>query len=398
MEIDLNSWMTDPVIGNDPWPMYAGLRDFAPAVSAPFSRSRSGNVVILSRYDDVHKALRVPELFEANGANEMGQQRPVIPLDIDPPEHAKYRKLLDPLFSPRAVAALADDTRAIAKEMLAKVAEAGQADFHEAFTVPFPCRVFLNVVGFPAEDLDLFLRWKDAFVHGEAVAGSNDLTVLRELWAATAAEVYAYFDAMLDRRIAEPADDLATRLVQAEIGDQPLTRNEMLDILFLQMAAGLDTVTATLDCVLTRLARDVDLQNECRGEPERTRQIVEELLRVETPVSLVLRYATQDMVMHDVQIAKGDLVMLLLGAANTDDRVFDDPMTTDINRDNSRHMAFGGGVHRCLGSHLARQELKVALEEIFATLGTFTIPEGQEVNFVPGIRTAVRLPLQWETA
>jgi len=398
MEIDLNSWMTDPVIGNDPWPMYAGLRDFAPAVSAPFSRSRSGNVVILSRYEDVHRALRAPELFEANGANEMGQQRPVIPLDIDPPEHAKYRKLLDPLFSPRAVAALADDTRAIAKEMLVKVAEAEQADFHEAFTVPFPCRVFLNVVGFPVDDLDLFLRWKDAFVHGEAVAGSNDLTVLRELWAATAAEVYAYFDAMLDRRIADPADDLATRLVQAEIGDQPLTRNEMLDILFLQMAAGLDTVTATLDCVLTRLARDVELQKACRGEPERTRQIVEELLRVETPVSLVLRYATQDMVMHDVQIAKGDLVMLLLGAANTDDRVFDEPMTTDINRDNSRHMAFGGGVHRCLGSHLARQELKVALEEIFATLGTFTIPEGQEVNFVPGIRTAVSLPLQWATA
>jgi len=398
MELDLNSWMTDPVIGNNPWTLYAGLRDFAPAVSAPFSRSRSGNVVILSRYDDVHRALRAPELFEANGANEMGQQRPVIPLDIDPPEHAKYRKLLDPLFSPRAVAALADDTRAIAREMLAAVADAGHADFHQAFTVPFPCRVFLNVVGFPADDLDLFLRWKDAFVHGEAVAGSDDLTVLRELWAATAEDVYTYFDAMLDRRIAEPADDLATRLVHAEIGEKPLSRNEMLDILFLQMAAGLDTVTATLDCVLTRLARDVDLQKACRGEPERTRQIVEELLRVETPVSLVLRYATQDMVMHDVQIAKGDLVMLLLGAANTDDRVFDDPMTTDINRDNSRHMAFGGGVHRCLGSHLARQELKVALEEIFATLGTFTIPEGQDVNFVPGIRTAVSLPLEWTAA
>ena len=102
--------------------------------------------------------------------------------------------------------------------------------------------------------------------------------------------------------------------------------------------------------------------------------------------------------MHDVQIAKGDLVMLLLGAANTDDRVFDDPMTTDINRDNSHHMAFGGGVHRCLGSHLARLELKVALEEIFATLGTFTVPEGQQINFVPGIRTAVSLPLEWTLA
>jgi cytochrome P450 len=398
MELDLTSMMTDPALANEPWPIYAGLRDHAPALAAPFNRSRSGKVVILSRYEDVHRALRSPDLFESNSANEMGQQRPVIPLDIDPPEHAKYRKLLDPLFSPRAVAALADETRSIAQELLAEVVDAGGADFHQAFTVPFPCRVFLNVVGFPRDDLDKFLRWKDAFVHGEAVAGSDDLAVLRQLWATAADEVYAYFDALLDRRIDEPADDLATRLVQAEVGDRPLSRNEMLDILFLQMAAGLDTVTATLDCVITRLAKDLELQRACRGEPERTRQIIEELLRVETPVSLVLRYATRDMVMHDVSIAKGDLVMLLLGAANTDDRVFVDPMTTDIDRDNTRHVAFGGGVHRCLGSHLARQELKVALEEIFATLGTFTVPEGQEVNFVPGIRTAVSLPLKWAAA
>jgi cytochrome P450 len=398
MELDLNSWMTDPAIANNPWPIYAGLRDHAPTVSAPFSRSRSGNVVILSRYEDVHRALRSPDLFEANGANEMGQQRPVIPLDIDPPEHAKYRKLLDPLFSPRAVHALGDETRGIAKELLTEIAEAGHTDFHTAFTVPFPCRVFLNMVGFPPDDLDKFLRWKDAFVHGEAVAGSEDLTVLRELWSETADEVYAYFDALLDRRIHEPTDDLATKLVQAEIGEQPLTRNEMLDILFLQMAAGLDTVTATLDCVITRLAKDLDLQKGCRGAPERTRQIVEELLRVETPVSLVLRYATQDIVMHNVEIAKGDLVMLLLGSANTDDRVFDHPLTVNVDRDNTRHMAFGGGVHRCLGSHLARLELMVALEEIFATLGTFAVPDGQQIDFVPGIRSAVSLPLEWSAA
>jgi cytochrome P450 len=395
MELDLSNMMTDPALANNPWPIYAGLRDHAPAVSAPFSRSRSGKVVILSRYEDVRKALSSPELFEANGANEMGQQRPVIPLDIDPPNHAKYRKLLDPLFSPRAVRAMADETRAIAKELLAKVVDEGQGDFHADFTVPFPCRVFLNVVGFPPEDLAKFLRWKDALVHAEDVAQSDDLNVLRKLWAKTADELYAYFDTMLDRRIAEPADDLATRLVNAEVGGEPLTRNEMLDILFLQMAAGLDTVTATLDCVITRLARDADLQAAARSEPEKTRQIVEELLRVETPVSLVLRYATQDMVMHDVEIAKGDLVMLMLAAANNDDREFEDPLTLDVDRDNVRHMAFGGGVHRCLGSHLARLELAVALEEIFATLGTFKIPDGREVNFVPGIRTAQSLPLEW---
>jgi cytochrome P450 len=101
------------------------------------------------------------------------------------------------------------------------------------------------------------------------------------------------------------------------------------------------------------------------------------------------------MVMHDVEIAKGDLVMLMLAAANNDDREFEDPLTLDVDRDNVRHMAFGGGVHRCLGSHLARLELAVALEEIFATLGTFKIPDGREVNFVPGIRTAHSLPLEW---
>jgi cytochrome P450 len=253
-------------------------------------------------------------------------------------------------------------------------------------------------VGFPVEDLDKFLAWKDAFVHGEDVAGSDDLTVLRALWKKCATEVYSYFDILLDRRINEPADDLATRLVQAEIEGAPLTRNEMLDILFLQMAAGLDTVTATLDCVVTRLAKDADLQAAARSNPEKMKQIVEELLRIESPVSLVLRYATEDMVMHDVEIAKGDMVLLMLGSANNDDREFDDPEKLDIDRNNTRHLAFGGGVHRCLGSHLARQELMIALEEIFATLGSFSVPEGEEVNFVPGIRTAHSLPLEWKAS
>jgi cytochrome P450 len=398
VELDLSSMMTDPALANNPWPVYAGLRDHAPAIAAPFSRSRSGKVVVLSRYEDVRRALSSPEMFEANGANEMGQQRPCIPLDIDPPNHAKYRKLLDPLFSPRAVRAMADETRSIAQQLLAKIAEDGRTDFHAAFTVPFPCRVFLNVVGFPVEDLDKFLTWKDALVHGEDVAQSDDLNVLRELWKKTATELYDYFDILLDQRVKEPADDLATRLVQAEVEGKPLSRNEMLDILFLQMAAGLDTVTATLDCVITRLARDADLQAAARNESQKMRLIVEELLRIETPVSLVLRYATEDMVIHDVEIAKGDLMMLMLAAANNDDREFDDPLTLDVDRNNTRHLAFGGGVHRCLGSHLARQELLIALEEVFATLGPFSVPEGEQVNFVPGIRTAHSLPLEWKAA
>jgi cytochrome P450 len=402
VDLDLNSMMTDPALANCPWPIYAGLREHAPAVSAPFSRSQSGTVVILTRYDDIHQALRSPELFaanygEAHPANFMGQKRPLIPLNTDPPDHAKYRKLLDPMFSPRAIRDLTDSTRRIARELLTGIADSGQADLHAAFTEPFPCRVFLDLVGFPPNDLDKFLLWKDSLIHAEIVAGTDDPEVLAKLWSDTADAVYEYFDVLLDRRIAEPADDLATRLVEARIDDEPLTRHEMVDILYLQMAAGLDTVTASLDCLVSRLAGDGELQRQARHSSEGLRNMIEELLRVETPVSMVFRYATEDMDMHGVHIAAGDMVMMLIGAADTDDTVFADAMSVDANRDNTRHMAFGGGIHRCLGSHLARLELTVAFEEMFAVLGEFRLADGREADFMPGIRTAKSLPLQWES-
>jgi cytochrome P450 len=125
--------------------------------------------------------------------------------------------------------------------------------------------------------------------------------------------------------------------------------------------------------------------------------MIEELLRVETPVSMVFRYATEDMDMHGVHIAAGDMVMMLIGAADTDDTVFADAMSVDANRDNTRHMAFGGGIHRCLGSHLARLELTVAFQEMFAVLGEFRLADGKQADFMPGIRTAKSLPLQWES-
>ena len=402
MEVDLNSMMTDPALANNPWPVYAALREHAPAVSAPFSRSQSGTVVILSRYDDIHRALRSPELFAANygdahPANFMGQKRPVIPLNTDPPKHAKYRKLLDPLFSPRAMQGLDASSRRTARELLDQIADAGQADLHAAFTEPFPCRVFLDLVGFPVDDLDKFLRWKDCLIHAEIVAGTDDPDVLARLWSDTADAVYDYFDALLDRRVAEPADDLATRLGQARIDDVPLTRYEMIDILYLQMAAGLDTVTASLDCLVARLAGDIDLQRQARASADDRRQLIEELLRVDTPVQMVQRYAAKDMEMHGIHIAAGDMVMLLIGAANTDESAFTDAMRVDPTRDNTRHMAFGGGIHRCLGSHLARLELTVAFDEIFAAFGEFRLADGRQADFMPGIRTAKSLPLQWQT-
>jgi cytochrome P450 len=171
----------------------------------------------------------------------------------------------------------------------------------------------------------------------------------------------------------------------------------MIDILYLQMAAGLDTVTASLDCLVARLAGDIDLQRQARASADERRQLIEELLRVDTPVQMVQRYAAKDMEMHGIHIAAGDMVMLLIGAANTDESAFTDAMRVDPTRDNTRHMAFGGGIHRCLGSHLARLELTVAFDEIFAAFGEFRLADGRQADFMPGIRTAKSLPLQWQT-
>ncbi len=229
------------------------------------------------------------------------------------------------------------------------------------------------------------------------MAGTDDSATIATLMSDTADAVYDYFGQLLDRRAAHPCDDLATRLVEATIDGEALSRNEMLDILFLQMSAGLDTVTASLDCVLTRLAEDPALQERARTDLEQRRLIIEELLRVESPVSMVFRYATEDVDLHGTPIKRGDMVMMLLGAANTDERAFADPLAVDPARDNTRHMVFGGGIHRCMGSHLARLETGVALEELFAALGTFKVPPNKEVSFMPGIRTATTLPVRWES-
>jgi cytochrome P450 len=161
-----------------------------------------------------------------------------------------------------------------------------------------------------------------------------------------------------------------------------------------QVQAGLGTVTASLDCIITRLATDAELQRTALTQTEQRPRLIEELLRIESPVTMVVRRAAKDMMRHGVTIAEGDLVLLLLGAANTDEREFSDPLTIDTHR-NSGHLALAGGMHRCLGAHLARMELSVALEEIFAALGSFAIPAGEHVDFTAGMRSAISLPLEW---
>ncbi|CPR03356.1 cytochrome P450 superfamily protein [Mycobacterium bohemicum DSM 44277] len=328
----------------EPQPMYKALRETSPVFRSP-------QAVVLSRLSDIEMALKRTELFSSNmDAVDLGNIRPMIPLQIDPPEHAKYRRILDPLFTPREMARREPGVAALVNEMIDRFAGRGECDFHEEFAVPLPCTVFLQLLGLPLEDMDQFLVWKDAIIRPE---GDSGFDRRHESGAPTAQQIYDYFDRAIDDHIAHPRDDVLSAMIGANIAGEPLSREELLDICFLFLIAGLDTVTDSLDCFFVYLAQHPEHRHQLVEQPEILPSAIEELLRWETPVPGVARVAMQDVEVGGCPISKGERVSPLLGAANTDPAEFSDPDVVDFTRNPNRHRAFGGGPHRCLGSHLA---------------------------------------------
>ena len=250
----------------------------------------------------------------------------------------------------------------LVNEMIDRFVDRGECDFHTEFAVPLPCTVFLQLLGLPLEDLDQFLAWKDGVIRPEGSAGYDGR---HEASAAVAQQIYDYFERAIDDHIAIPRDDVLSAMIAANLHAEgrALSREELLDICFLFLIAGLDTVTDSLDCFFVYLARHPDHRHQLVEQADILPHAIEELLRWETPVPGVARVAMQDVEVGGCPISKGERVSPLLGAANTDPAEFPDPELVDFNRSPNRHRAFGGGPHRCLGSHLARMELRVALRE-----------------------------------
>jgi len=360
----------------------------------PVAHSAGAGTPVITRYEDVLAALRDPERFssEMEGALALGTQRPMIPQQIDPPAQTRYRKILDPHFSRRRMQQIEGDVRAHARGLIDAFCERGACEFDSAFAVPLPCSVFLTLMGLPREELARFVELKDGIIRPEA--RENDPRDPAEIRREMGARIYQCFDRLIDERRAEPRDDTMTHLVQVDFEGRPLTREEILDISFLLFLGGLDTVTATLGCSVAYLARNPGLRRELAAHPERIPAAVEEFLRHESPVMSVPRVAKEDVTLGDSRIHEGELVMLLLGSANNDPAEFGDP-SVQCQRERNRHLAFGAGPHRCLGSHLARMELRIALEEWLARIPEFAIAPGETPIYSPGIREVRYLPLVW---
>jgi cytochrome P450 len=380
-----------PGFADDPHPAYHAMQDQCPVQRSP--GMFGGYSVNLSRYEDVMWAMRHPEVFSSHEVVNIGNDMPLIPLSVDPPDHRKYRRLLDPEFSPTKMAALEDESRALVNRIIDEFVARGECEFHEDFATPLPSTIFLALIGLPQTDLPQFLKWRDDTIRPD----TTDPEEAQRIREAAGHAISEYFEAALEEKRRNPDDRLLSRIVTAEVDGRPLTQNEMLGMCHLLLLGGLDTVTATLDCMIAYLAQHPERRRAVVADPELMNAAIEELLRHQTPVMMVPRIVAQDCEIGGVSIAAGDGATLLLGAANVDAEEFDDPDTVRLDRETNRHLAFGGGPHRCLGSHLARMELRVAMEEFHKRIPEYQLADGAEIHFSPGIRQADSLPLVFPT-
>lgn len=391
----------DPELVACPQPVYSRLLAQCPVARAAFTGSP-----VISRYDDVVWALRHPEIFSSEMDLQMalGTERPMIPQQIDPPAQTRYRRLLDPHFSRRKMEVLVPPIRKEANALIDGFVSRGSCEFDREFAVPLPCSAFLSLLGLPHSDLEFFLRLKDGIIRPQNVYADEFrgldvgqvMEVAKQKRVESGREIYAYFERVIDDRTAKPREDLMTELVHAEIDGERLERNEILDICFLLLLAGLDTVTATLGCNIAYLASNPDQQRRIATDPRLIPAAVEELLRWETPVTAVPRLVKRDVEVGGMQLEQGELATLLIGAANLDEGHFESADTVDFERGRNIHLAFGGGPHRCLGSHLARMELQVAMEEWHRRIPEYRIAPGETPRYSAGIREVLHLPLVWD--
>jgi cytochrome P450 len=353
---------------------------------------------LLTKQEDILAVAQNPELFSSNYFSPvLGGSPPFVlkPVNLDAPEHAKWRRLLGPVFSPGAIALWDERIRARAAELIEDFYERGSCDFVADFALRFPTAIFLNLMGLPQSELDQFLLWETAILHPGADGTFAGLTQLEAQDAVT-----QYFAAMLAERRAAPvegpAEDLVAIAMDWRIDGEPFSDADLLSFYLLMFEAGLDTVTAELGYGMYHLATHPADRERLVADPAVIPNAVEELLRV-YPIVNPPRVVTEDSTILGCPVVKGEYVVMGLSSAGRDEDIYPDATTVDFDRERIPHLTFGAGPHRCLGSHLARHELAIAYEEWHARIPEYRLSEDQPIDeAISSLWGLNRLPLSWD--
>jgi cytochrome P450 len=362
-----------PVLRLDQLPMaedrtaaYEMLREAGPVI-----RTRFGALILVDR-EAAEFALRHPGLFSSRAAFAVGSPLPLVPIAFDPPEHTRYRRILHPFFSPRGTAAWLPQVRSLAGQLIDGFASRGECDLVTELAGPLPAQVFLTLFGLPLEDRDRLLAWKDGLLSLQADPSGETWT---ERGIRLGAELYEYLVEHIAQR--QRDGDTAGLLGQLllDTSDERLTDEEIYGLSFLFVLAGLETVTSALSTAFAVLAGQPGLRRQLVGDPAVIPAAVAELLRFDGPVVFVPRVATQDTELAGHLIPAGSTVHVCLAAADRDPAAHPGPDEIEFRRQ-ERSLAFGAGPHRCLGSHLARMEMQVALEEWHQRIPDYALAPG----------------------
>jgi cytochrome P450 len=328
----------------------------------------------LTKNEDIFAAEQDPGTFSVAPSMllpDLGAGFPMIPIDIDPPDHSPYRRVLLPLFTPKAVARLEDGMRHTSRQLLRQLREQDAADVSALYARPMPTIVFSRLAGFPDKDWPKFDAWVDDIIYERTVDPARAHSA--------AQEVVDYFSELLQAGPGGPDDhDLISQLHRARIDGRPLTQGELVSYCYLLFVAGLDTTAWAIRSSLWYLARNPQDQERLRREPDLIPVAAEEFLRTMSPVQAMARTCRADTEMRGQRIKAGERVVLVFGAGNRDPDSFESPDDIQIGRESNRHLAFGAGIHRCLGSHLGRRELVVALEEFISGVPGFSHAQPEE--------------------
>jgi cytochrome P450 len=355
---------------DDVFSTYSRLR-----AMCPVGRSdKRGGFWYLTKNADIFAAEQDPGTFSVAPSMllpDFGTDFPLIPLDIDPPGHSRYRRILLPLFTPRAVTGLTGGMRSTARQLIERMMQQRVADVSALYARPMPTIVFSRLAGFPEKDWPRFDAWVDDIIYGRTTNPARA--------RAAAREVVGYFDRLLRTRRGVGDDhDLISELLRARVEGEPLTQDELVSYCYLLFLAGLETTAWAIRASLWYLARDAGAQERLRRAPDLIPAAAEEFLRTMSPVQAMARTCRADTEIRGRQLRAGDRVLLVFGAGNSDPDSFERPDEIKIDRQANRHLAFGAGIHRCLGSHRGRRELVVALEEFLSRVPGFRHAEPAE--------------------
>ena len=350
----------------DPYPIYKRLRD-----ECPLHYNDEHGLWSLSRYEDIQTAARDWKTFTSTEGADLDDTGTLIGegdfLDTDPPRHDELRKVVREHFTPKAINALEGRVRERSEALLEAFVGSGSADFASDFAWPLPAGMVSELLGFPDEDHPQLLAWFTESLR--RIPGQTEIP--DSAWAA-AKEVRGYFAATAEERRRQPRDDVMTTMVAA-VDDERISADDLLGICYLLFLAGIETTAALVSNALHLLTLHPDQRTKLVGDLSIMRGAVEELLRFEAPVQFIGRTATSDFELHGATIPAGGRVVLIYASANRDERKFPNPDVLDLERTPGRHLAFGEGIHHCIGAPLARLEGRIGLEVLLSRIPDYEV-------------------------